>query len=162
VARSLVEWTCDQSALGYLDFVEGAVGHGKKGCAAIERVNPRYPRVVATDQIPWVDALGRIQVVDGPRLGALILDARISAADPLQAIRRIEPDHIGKSMPLEQPSIHLPLIAAQIESRAFAAGVGQYCAELTLPGTAQLQLARRLFVAQALVSKQIRGDQSRA
>src|SRR5882757_9193334 len=110
-------------------------------------------------QVPWVDALGRIQGIYGARLSTLIFHARVAAADALQAIRRIESDDVGKCAPLEHASVDLPLIAAQGETRGFAAGIGQYSIELTLAGTRELQLASGLFEAQALISMQVRGDQ---
>src|SRR6266851_6116752 len=110
-------------------------------------------------QLPRVDALRRIQGKYGTGLGTLILDAGVAAADALQAIRRIEPNEVGEGVPFEHARIDLPLVAAQRETRALAAGIGQNRIELTLPGTHELQLAGGLFVGQALVGTQIRGDQ---
>src|ERR1700730_13887661 len=134
VARRLVERTRHQAALRHLDFIQGAVGHGKEGRTAVERIHPWQPGAIAMRQVPWVDALRRIQGIDRTSLGTFVLDARVPAADTLEAIRRIEPDEIGKGTPFEHASIDLPLIAAQREIRALAAGIGQYPVELTLPG----------------------------
>src|SRR5579859_5800425 len=110
-------------------------------------------------QVPRVDALRRIERIYRTGLGTLILDACVPSADPFQAIRRIEPDDIRKGMPFEHASIDLPLVAAQRETRALAAGIGQDRIELTFPGARELQLAGGLFEAQALVGTQIRSDQ---
>src|SRR3984893_280192 len=162
VARGLVERTRDQAALRHLDFIQCAVGHGKEGRTAVERVQPWQPGPITMRQVPWVDELRRIQGIDGTGLGTFVLDARVPAADALQAIRRIEPDDIGKGTPFEHASIDLPLIAAQREIRSLAAGIGQNPIELTFPGACELQLAGELFEAQALVGAQIRADQRSA
>ena len=62
-------------------------------------------------QVPRVDELGRIQGIDGTSLGTFVLDARVPAADALQAIRGIEADDICKGTPFEHASVDLPLVA---------------------------------------------------
>jgi len=52
IARGLIERAGDETALRHLEFVQGAVRHGQEGGAAIERVHPRYPGMMALENFP--------------------------------------------------------------------------------------------------------------
>ena len=113
-------------------------------------------------QIPRIDPLRRVQRIDGSKLRALVLNARIAPTDALESKRSVETQQIGERMPLEHAGIDLPLIAAQGKVRPFAIGVCQHAIELALPGTRELQFAGGLLVAQSLVGAQVGCDQKGA
>ena len=55
----------EQAARGHPDLVECGVRHRQIGGAAVERIDPRYPGLVTLQQLPQIDALRRVQGIDG-------------------------------------------------------------------------------------------------
>src|SRR5258708_15094405 len=162
VAGRLIERSRDQTALGDFDLVTPSVRHGEESRAPIQCVHPGNPRAIAVHQFPGIDAAGRVQIVNGAKLAALILDVCVAAADAFQSIGSVESDQIGECMPFENPRIDLPFISAKRKSGTFAVRIAQLRFERAVAMFGELQLAGGLFISQTLVAAQVCADQHRA
>jgi uncharacterized membrane protein len=101
----------DQAGLRNFDFVARAVSHRHEGGAPVERIHPWDVLVKALKERPDIDSPWRIQRVDGALALALALDVDIAAADALQPVCRVETQHIGGAVPLQNPGVDLPIVS---------------------------------------------------
>jgi uncharacterized membrane protein len=120
LARDEVQWPRDQAALRDLDFIACTVGHRHERGAAVERIDPRQVMVIALQQHPHVDPLRWIQCVHGADPVAFAVDVGIAAANALQPVSGVEAQHIGRTAPLENTRVELPIVTSKRVALAHA------------------------------------------
>src|SRR5437773_2207515 len=137
-ARRVVQRPSHQPALRYADLIGASVSHRQVRGAAVEGIGPGKVLVPRSEQRPGVDALGRMQCIDRAGRRALALEITVTAADPLQTVRRIEAQDIGDAAPFEHPGVDLPFVATQYKALNLARRIDQRGVELLLSGALEL------------------------
>lgn len=96
-----------------------------KGCRAVFRVDERREERIAPGQPKDVDGLFIRERVNGPGPRALVLERHVSPRHAIEPIGRMQPEHIGHRMPLDDVPVDVERISGNFVAGLAPSGISK-------------------------------------